>query len=529
MSKLFLTCFLISVSLFAQEKEGTDPSVELPDFVITGKYQTSVQPAKKLPPDFVSTISEDFLKPTYSPERMEIKNIENPIEKDLQLLDSLNFLQGKIDVGIGLYSIPVASLSYAYLFEDGIIEGHFGGEYQRAYIDQSSRYRLNGGAKVQYIIWKNSGFFTNSRMTLNGDYSTKSFMFFGSSAPDEKRSLNTGYINLSLDNYSNENFNYLFKLSDTSLTISEEVFSENIFNMQSYTKLLLNHFNLSVDINYQNQTKNDSIGDGGESFLFIRPKLELRVADFAKVAFGFTYENSGNENFTSPYAALAMTLDKNISLFAEYNPEAEFISVGSLLIFNEYFNPQNHNRIFFEKSSAINISIKYEYERYFQIDGGVKYYSSSNTAYFFLSQLNKKYELSFTEAKYFSGYVDFIFHPGPFGVFYGTAEVLSFKDTANNFIPFVPSTKMSFAYGYDFNFGLTGELNLNYYSNRFTDINNLIEIDDYINLKVKLSYLFEHNLFFTLSFENLLDSQNYIWANYIERPFDITAGIRYTW
>lgn len=114
-------------------------------------------------------------------------------------------------------------------------------------------------------------------------------------------------------------------------------------------------------------------------------------------------------------------------------------------------------------------------------------------------------------------------------MFYGSTEVLSLKDTANNFVPFVPSIKINFAYGYDFNFGLTGEINLDYRSSRFTDINNIIEIDDYINLKIKLSYLFEHNLFFTMTFENLLDSQNYRWANYIERPFDFTAGIRYTW
>ncbi|HMU43870.1 MAG TPA: hypothetical protein PKA80_11255 [Ignavibacteriaceae bacterium] len=203
MKKFLLLSFLISISLFAQEKEGDNPSVELPDFVITGKYQNSVQTAKKLPPDFVSTITDDFLKPSYSPEEMDIKNIENPIEQDLKLLDSLNYLQGKIDVGIGLYSIPVAALSYAYLFEDGIFEGHFAGEYQREYIDQSSRYGINGGAKIQYLLWKNSGFLTNSRITLNGDYSTKSFKFFGSSIPDEKRSLNSGFINLSLDNYSN--------------------------------------------------------------------------------------------------------------------------------------------------------------------------------------------------------------------------------------------------------------------------------------------------------------------------------------
>lgn len=525
----FLICLLYSITLFAQDEKSSDPSVELPDFVITGKYQTSVQAAKKIPPDFVSTLSDEFLKPSYSAEEMQIKNIENPIEQDLKLLDSLNFLQGRIDVGVGLYSLPVADLTYAYLFENGILESHFNGKYQREYVELSSRYELNGGAKLQYLIWQNSGFLTNSRLTLNGDYSTKSFKFFGSAFAGEKRSLNFGFLNLSLDNYSNENFNYLLKLSDSSLTMSEENFSENIFNIQSYTKFIINHFNLSVDLNYQNQSLTDSLGDRGEPFFFIRPKIELAVSDFAKVAFGFTYENSGSENFTSPYAALALRLEKNISLFAEYNPRAEFISPGSLIRNNDYFDPQNYNRVFLEKSSAINISVKYEYQQYFQINGGVKYFSTANAPYYFLSSPNKKYELGLADAKYFSGFVDFIFHPGPFGVFYGSAELISFKDTANNVIPFIPSTKLNFAYGYDFDFGLTGELNLDYYSSRFADISNAIQVDDFINLKIKLSYLFEQNLFFTLTFENLLDSQNYIWANYIERPFDVTAGIRYTW
>jgi hypothetical protein len=65
-----------------------NPNVELPDFVITGTDVISVQGAQKIQPEFISTISEQFFKPVFSPEELEVKDLSSPIKGDLNIMFS---------------------------------------------------------------------------------------------------------------------------------------------------------------------------------------------------------------------------------------------------------------------------------------------------------------------------------------------------------------------------------------------------------------------------------------------------------
>ena len=62
-----LIVFFFTVAIFAQNQQKQNPDVQLPDFVITGKDVIKVQQAKKIPPAFVSIISEKFVKPVFPP------------------------------------------------------------------------------------------------------------------------------------------------------------------------------------------------------------------------------------------------------------------------------------------------------------------------------------------------------------------------------------------------------------------------------------------------------------------------------
>ena len=64
MIKYFLTIFLfVSILIYSQEEQN--PNVELPDFVIFGQENISVRRVDKMGPDFISTVSNEFLKPSY--------------------------------------------------------------------------------------------------------------------------------------------------------------------------------------------------------------------------------------------------------------------------------------------------------------------------------------------------------------------------------------------------------------------------------------------------------------------------------
>lgn len=71
--KILLILSFSILAVNAQDDKTKNPNVELPDFVITGKSQLNIKKVDKIKPDFVSSINEDFIKPTYSPEDLEIE------------------------------------------------------------------------------------------------------------------------------------------------------------------------------------------------------------------------------------------------------------------------------------------------------------------------------------------------------------------------------------------------------------------------------------------------------------------------
>src|SRR5690606_20002196 len=89
--------------LFAQD--NPTPTVELPDFVITGTDVVNVQSAQKIKPEVVSTVSEGFLKPAFSPEELEVRDLSNPVKDEINLFDTLNFLKGDLKAGVGVYTL----------------------------------------------------------------------------------------------------------------------------------------------------------------------------------------------------------------------------------------------------------------------------------------------------------------------------------------------------------------------------------------------------------------------------------------
>ena len=90
MIKLLSVIILASVLVIAQE-EKENPNVELPDFIITGTERISVEKVKKIEPEMVTIMSEDFIKPTHSPEELELRKFSNPITKDINFSDSVHY------------------------------------------------------------------------------------------------------------------------------------------------------------------------------------------------------------------------------------------------------------------------------------------------------------------------------------------------------------------------------------------------------------------------------------------------------
>lgn len=524
---LFLFLFFITL-VNAQDETKKNPTVELPDFVITGTSKVSIKKVDKIRPDFVSTISQEFLKPSYSPEDFAIGDFSNPIKSDMSFLDKVEYFKGNIHAGIGYYTIPTAGINYAHPFNNGIIEGMFNGLFTRAYVDNSDRYKTRAGFNLLYWSDIDGAFFPGTQFNLNGNYGTTSFKFFASDNPEERRSINSGKIEATINNDFNRNFLLRITATDNIANISQEEFTENNVRLKGESLIKFSDFNLGVAADYRYHSIKNLLGNNsGKDFLLLRPTAGFQFTKLIKASFGWSFSRGAGNTYNALYASAALKLDKNLTLFGEYAPQAMFESPGMYLLKNNYFRVDSIGSIYWEKQNAFTATIKYEYDKYFQIDGGFKYFSSDNYPYFSNSTINGKFILSYADVKFISPFADFLFYLGPYGEFYSTVKFNNATVDNGNYIPYIPRFELNAAYSYKFSKEVKSTVKLDYLSKRYADINNLISISDYLDLGLSLVYTFNEKFDFTFDLNNLLNHHNYLWNGYKEIPLNVIFGINY--
>jgi hypothetical protein len=529
MNKKIIAIFIFSLNavLFAQEGRSSTPAVELPDFVITGPDLISVQKAKKLPSEFIPTLSDEFFKPAFSPEELEIKDIPHPMMNDINLLDSLNYNNGKLEAGVGRYTLPFVKFSYSQPFSSWLFEGFAEAENQRAYVTNSESYLLGGGLNLNYQVSNNAAFIPGTLFKLQGDYSKNTFKFFADPGLTQKRFLHQGNIGFSFENLLNNSFQVKAEIGNNYTSLDEEIFSENLLNLGGFIRAKFDGLNLGADLLFKRQyIENNLMPDGIYNYFSARPTVGLNISDVVKGSFGLTYSRSWSGNFLSPYASVIIVLGDKLSVFGEFAPHAEFLTSGDFLRQNRYFNQNNFFNIYYKKINAIKGVVKYEFEKYFQIDAGLDYFLASDFPYFVDSI---KFEIETMKTRSWTAFSNLLFHLGPYGVFYGRVEVNDTRDMSRNFIPYYPVIKADLSYGYNFNFGLNAGASLYLASKRYTDLQNLSYINSYIDLGLKFSYKVLTDFFITLQLSNLLNRDNYTWNGYFEPPLDLILGINFQW
>ncbi|MCJ7554135.1 MAG: hypothetical protein MUO34_09660 [Ignavibacteriaceae bacterium] len=530
--KIIIAIVLLTSVLIAQDETKRTTNVELPDFIIMGIDIISVKKVNKMSPDFISTISDEFLRPTFSPEELEIRDLSNPIKSDLNLLDSVSSFKGNIEAGVGLYTIPKIKGTYAYPFNNGIVEGVFSGNYNRAYdIEYSDRYSLSLGGNFVYWSDIDNNFLPGTQSNISADIGTTSFKLFAANDPRTKRTISSGNLLVGLRNNFGKNFQFGFTLSDHVTSLSEENFDDNYFRLKGESKIVVSIVNIGIAADYQKHYIKNSFGDkqGRDIFIF-RPVAGFQFTELIKGAFGFTLANSAGKNLSALYASVGIKLNKNLTVFGEYAPVPQLVSPGTMLRENEYFNAVDYSSIYYEKSDYYDIALKYEYGPYYQINGGLRYFSSKDYPYFMNSADTGKFDLGYTKMTSFNPYLNLLYHLGPFGKFYGSVDLSFAKtnlDTLNKFVSYHPVLNATGMYGYHFAMGLETQVKLTYHSKSYADLKNELVIDPFIDLGLNFIYSLKPNFDLTLKLSNLLSNSNYRWYNYKEMPLNVIFGINY--
>lgn len=537
MKKILLLIALFSVSFFAQDTRSRNPNVELPDFVIMGKDVVTIQKAKKIEPDYIPIVSEEYLKPGYSPEELELRELSDPLKEDINMLDSVDSYNGKIKVGAGRYTLPEAEFSLSAPFNYGVFEIYGAGKNQLEYVDNSERYLFNVGGNLFFNVATESAFLPGTQFKLHGNYKSSAYKFFASQVlPLEKRNYTNADIHLRMNGLLNDQFIYGIKAGDNISFLKDENFTENLLEVSGFARLNMASFFIGTNLNFQKQfltvnnftdIENRNVND--LHFFAARPIVGLDLSRTLKAEFGINYSQTSGKSFLSPHAAIGFIINKNLSLFGEFSPQAEFLTAGDFLADNPYYQPDNYYNIYLKKTNVINASIKYEFDKYYQIDGGIKYFTANNLPYFVDSLRTGRFYVQTVESYGLSAYLNLLFHRGPYGVFYGTVEFQNIRDTSDNVVPYYSMINASLSYGYNFTERISAGAVLNYSSKRYTDILNNNSLKPFIDLGLNFSYRFISDFTFTLQFNNLLSDDIYKWNGYKAVPLDVIAGLKFEW
>lgn len=527
---LFVWSIFLLSSAYAQDDKQKNPGVELPDFVITGKENISIQSSNKIQPDFIPIISEEFFKPLFSPEQLETKDIANPVKEDINLFDSLNFYSGRLKVGAGLFTIPEAQVTFSEPFNSGLFNAGLIGYNRRAYVDNSDRFGITGNAALTYFVGDDSNILPGSELKIDGSYGINSYKLFASDFPDIRRSLGSGNAALQFNYLTNKVIIATVKLEDEFASLNDVTFSENVFKLSGMSKLELSNFAVGINAKFLSASlKNFLFSDASFGYTYLRPFIGLSFSEGLKATLGMDFTFYEGRKSFNPYASLGVKLDKNISMFAEFAPRIEFISTGSLLKRNQYLKADSTTGIFYKRGSNLRAVVKYEYGRYFEIDGGFEFTSSKNYPYFAPALAKGEYIVASAVGRRFEGFINLLFHTGPYGILYGSIHFSDTRDTSNNIIPYSPAVVSDLHYSYNINSKFNAGLSLEYISGGYTDLTNTKKTAGLSNLGLNFGYQANTKFMWTLEIHNLINRANYLWNGYKEPPLDVVAGFKYQW
>lgn len=527
--KKIILIILFSYFIFAQESTK-EQSVELPQFVITGKQTIEFPVMSKIQPELITTISQEFIKPAFSSEDLKVREFTDPLKKGVQYFDLLNYLKGNLFFASGLYSLPKASFMMNQVFPNLILCLNIKGENQRKYVDNSERYFLSGLFNLDYFFDNMESFLPRSEIHFKSSINENVYKLFSSPFPTTQRKLFYSDIDFTLKDVSSQSFNYQINVVNNFTKISSENFSENNLNLFGSAALKFKYYELHGNVKFINQTLTNIVHNRNTfKYFFADGIMELKIAKTMKIDFGINYSKADTNLFLSPTVALSVKLDKGIFLFGQFSSSAEYITQSDFLIQNKYYNSSFNNYFFFKKNSSFLFAIKYEYQRFFEINGGFKYFSSDNHPYFTDENSIGIFNLASTKARNVNIFLKLQFHPGPLGYFYCEVNANDVSDSLRNKIPYSSFITGSLFYAYKFTLNLNGEIGLKYFSKSYADLKNTIPINSFIDASLKLTYYFTKDFQLILEADNFTNNKNYFWNNYKEIPANVTLGFNYKW
>lgn len=525
--KNIILLFLLSAICITNAQEGGKSNVELPDFVITGKDQISFPPAKKIKPGIISTLSEEFINPPYSPDEFSTGDISSP-EKIINIKkDTSEVFNGYINTGFGNIVVPYISAGTAiysgeFLFAPAI-EILSVRDYEPALGFRKTDFSLRSLYTPVITSGFFTGFFTGLRTGLKTGYFSDSRKLFTNPDSFENRNLNHFNADLSFGIGETGSTKFAGGAAFSYSKIGEFDFTENTTALYTSIKQDAGNFSLGGNFTYLN----DNYYDKNYNSFMTDAGVEFTVPGKFSMALGAGYTRLFEETGMSTAASFALGMGDGLSLSLQYHNRLSPQNRSDILRRNSYAVPDSNLSLVQKELNHLRIGTKYEFKQYFEVSLFVQVGEIRDYNYFQRDSLSGIFRNYRTDVTKLDFGVDAKFHNGPMGYFYGNLTLSSWQDSLENEIPYVPMISVSGLYGYTFGRYVTAEVGAEIKTGVYQRAGYDGKTKSLVNLSSRVLYNFEHvikNFSLYLKADNLLNNTFDYWQGYGMPPLSIAAG-----
>jgi len=517
---------MFTAYLFAQTEQK---SIELPDFVITGKQTVDIQAAKKKKPELINMLSQGFFTPQYSPDDlpMLISSAPVPVKPGITANDYYN---GRVKIGIGNNTFPTGTFHLSKAFGNYLVSADAWGTNIKEYIANSDFNTSGVSLNNVVFVSTKSDFLPGTQIKLNGGFSRDAYKFFASFNPTLERKTNKGFGVFSISNNYNRWVNFTADFGVDYLSLDDLGIEERLIKNNLLLDVKLNGLIIGGTGSFNRQIIDNNSGTGNEDFYTAEGYVNLSFPKSIFFKGGIYYAEYSNTSFFTPFASVQLLLDKGLTVFVQYKPHVNNNMIADMLGKNMYVNPRFTFNISSKVKSELTGTLKYEYDKFFSVGITGSYSKVDNYLYFEdVAQTGKFNPLSVPDVDDFFIRLDLLFHPAQFSYFHGEVKYQEVKENSGKYVPYQPRYSSKLIYGYDFNFGLGVKAGYQFAYDIFTDVDNINKLENYQNLSFGISYKLWENLSLTADFQNILNKSNFVWKGYEEKPFDILVGAEYRW
>jgi len=527
--KKYILIFVIStLGLVAQEsgKPTTTEPIDLPTFIIRGDLQLDVNAGIKQDPSNPIPLTVGELDSLNSLDKMPIKPLNPP---------SL-----PIDVGIAKPA-------------DAFVKGQFG-RYGTAAIGAGLGVKVGG-----YDLYATANFENSTGHVKNSEYSKldfkltsdfiapeKFFIFGGSRTRTEVNFISRDYILYGSSLALKRDIKNIGVNVDVDGTFSEVNFNAGVgFNGFGMKTDNLN----TADNNYFGYLRLDRLWNN----FFVAANLLLDMHSMRSNSAQFIQLDGEISLLTDK---LTMTGNAGLQIASNDND----ISRGGLLIFgeieyrmNELFTIRGNARSGLQNNNFRSLVYGNPYtSQYASFDYSYDIINAKGILNFHPThKVGVNAGFNFRHVDRLPVYLnDLIFVPGAFELYYEKATIIisdfefywnltendkvignltatkaTLSDYDGNLVPYYPELKISGNYSRKWSEKFGTKIGIDYFGERFADMENTLKISSFINLKAEFDYNVAEALLIFASLENLTNSDIVIYNGYKERGIFFNFGI----